>query len=160
MDVLSAILACSLHMDDRLVQALVQAQTGGEQFFVGNLTRVTSFESATTLDAARTALQKVQAAGARPALGLLAVPADWAEAFGKPTESLWDSCTNIQVGTAKLSEFDYECRTGKRRKAAIDSAANRACIVSRYAADLHLPARVILREVFQFLDRRPTAASE
>jgi hypothetical protein len=154
-DVLTAILACSLHVDDDLVRALVSVQTNEHPFFVGDLTKVTQFESAKTLDSARAALQVVREAGHSPALGLLAVPAAWADEFGKPAESLWDACTNIQIGTAKLSDFDHQCRAGKGRRRTLRSSANRACIVSRYAAALSVNGRELLGEVFAWLSAHP-----
>src|SRR5438105_2595817 len=114
MDVLTAILACSLHLDDQLVRAIVEIQSEGHEFFVGDLTELASDDSTRTLEAARAAVARLRVKGHRPAFGLMGVPPEWARAYDHDPERLWDACVNVSIGTAKLSEFDYECRHQKK----------------------------------------------
>lgn len=139
MDILTAaIIACSLHSDEALVRALVQGQSQSVQYFVGDLTELKGSGAPRQREEAAALLLTVEKKGHRAALGFLGIPADWAEAFGHQPADLWDACVNISVGTAKLSEFDYECRSPKRQTPR--PTANRACIVRRFARALNLPA--------------------
>jgi hypothetical protein len=78
----------------------------------------------------------------RPLLGLLQLPPAWLEAFGQPLESAFDPCTNIALGTAMLSQFDWECAparapsSGSRAQAALERTNRRACVLRKYEAAL------------------------
>jgi len=148
MDLLTAVLACSLHPDDQLVRAIVQVQSEGQQLFVGDLTALRGTDSARTVDEARTLFAGIERQGHRSALGLMGVSPAWAAQFDHQPSDLWDACINISVGTAKLSEFDYACRhprarrrpgRGRAQPPSLTSAVNRTCILRRYAAELLLP---------------------
>jgi hypothetical protein len=144
MDLLTAaVLACSLHPDEGLVRALVQGQSQGTQYFVGDLTDLKGSAARERAEASARLLT-VESKGHRAALGFLGLPADWAEAYGHEKTDLWDACVNISVGTAKLSEFDYECRKTRRPRAS-RTVANRSCVIRRFAHALDLaPPQVTL----------------
>jgi hypothetical protein len=140
MDLLALILTCSLHPDDALVRAVIDVQSAGHVYFVGDLSSLESNDSARDVEAARALLEKVRFRGHRAALGLLGVPPEWAVAFGRPVEALWDGCANISVGTARLSEYDYQCRApDKKRRRRPTASSNRMCILKKFAAELALP---------------------
>ena len=88
------------------------------------------------------------------------VPPAWLSAFGRNLAEAFDPCTNIAVGTAKLSQFDFECAahripmaspkkaseahgvlpTGASAGAAHPaSAAHRLCVLRRYEGAIGLP---------------------
>jgi hypothetical protein len=161
MDLLTAVLACSLHPDDQLVRAIVQVQSEGQQLFVGDLTELKGTDSARTIAEAGTLLAGVERKGHRAALGLMGVSPAWAVQFDHQPSELWGACINISVGTAKLSEFDYECRHPKRRPggpasrpAPLTSGRNRICILRRYARQLLLPP-TFLRSVMTAIASPP-----
>ena len=128
-----ALLVCSLYPDDTLLRALVDGQSQGMQFFVGDLTDLKSSAAADAAGAAAL-LAAVEKQHHRPALGLFGVPVDWANALGRRPSDLWDPCTNVSVATDKLSELDYACRH-------VPHLSRRTCIVRRFAVALGLPAR-------------------
>jgi hypothetical protein len=146
-DILAIVLACSLHADDRLVTTLVDVQSGGNPFFVGDLTTLkTNDELPSAADALRFA-ESVQNHGGRPAVGLLGVPFEWAARYGRAPIELFDACTNISVGTAALADYYQRCRSGvgpsrsspgrdqhHRRPPSLRNT--RYCVVRRLAAEL------------------------
>ena len=149
MDVLlTLILSCSLHPDDNLVQALAYRMSVANQFFVGDLSNLNTYDSAkSTADALRIA-NAIKTAGGRPAVGLMAVPLDWAERFGRTPEDLFDGCTNISIGTAMLSDFSRLCTAGaararagphrERHRSRIPTSTARACILRRLETEMNI----------------------
>ena len=147
MDILAIVLACSLHADDRLVTTLVDVQSSGNPFFVGDLrTLKTNDELHSAVDALRFA-ENVQNHGGRPAVGLLGVPLEWAARYGRAPIELFDSCTNISVGTAALADYYQRCRSGVGRSRSEAGGGHRQhgppslrkaryCIVRRLADEL------------------------
>jgi hypothetical protein len=116
MDVLVAlILSCSLHPDDNLVQGLAYRMSVANQFFVGDLSNLNTYDSAKSTAEAMRIANAIKTAGGRPAVGLMAVPLDWAARFGRAPEDLFDGCTNISIGTAMLSDFNRLCIGGPTR---------------------------------------------
>jgi hypothetical protein len=154
MDVLTAaIVACSLYFDEALVRALVEGQSQGAQYFVGDLSDLKS-SSAPDLRAARALFSAVERRGHRPALGLMGVPIDWSAALSRTPADLWNPCINISIGTAKLSDFDYACR--QSRAHARSQLASRECVVRHYADALGLPSRqqsLFVRAILQMARR-------
>ena len=78
-------------------------------------------------------------------MGLLPVRPSWGEEFGKRLDELFHPCTNVAVASAKISEFDYACRSRGTQQA----VGRRACVLQRYAASLALPAlpRAVLADM-------------
>jgi|GEM_PF-3125021 len=121
MDILTIVLACSLHFDDQLVTALVHKVSNDNPLMVGDLVTLTTHDHLTSVAEAKAVVDDIIKHGGRPAVGLLGVPTTWAARYGRTPDELFDACTNIAVGTAALSEFAHQCspphRSGKRRAA-------------------------------------------
>ena len=143
MDLLTTILACSLYAsDDALVRAIAEGPSGKNPYLV-----LDAAVDPTQVDpppAPKTEVQAMERArdllgkGGRPLLGLLELPPAWLDVFGRDLASAFDPCTNIAVGTAMLSEFDFECggnaATGQGRSSALERTNRRACVLRKYEA--------------------------
>ena len=160
MDVLAIILACSLHPDDQLVRTLIDVQSSGNRFFVGDLSTLKTNDSLRSAQDALRFAEDVGRQGGRPAVGLLGVPLEWAARFGRAPVDLFDACTNVSIATAVFDGYYQRCsmtsgsrstrgaaRHGRRGRAALIRA--RYCIVTSFARDLGVrtAAPVILREL-------------
>ncbi len=160
MDVLAIILACSLHPDDQLVRTLIDVQSSGNRFFVGDLSTLKTNDSLRSAQDALRFAEDVRRHGGRPAVGLLGVPLEWAARFGRAPVDLFDACTNVSIATAVFDDYYRQCSTrpgsrsarGPSRRAAGRKATlvrARYCIVTSFARDLGVrtAAPVILREL-------------
>jgi hypothetical protein len=156
MDVLTIILACSVYPDDSLVRAMVDLASQGNPYFVGDLTTLLTFDQSKSAPDAQRVVSEIDKRGGRPAVGLMGLPPAWAsrpiQLPGKtgPTRAsadLFDSCTNIRVGSAVLRDYLDSCsRTHSVTTLAtpVDPArvrtaapeALRLCALRKYAADL------------------------
>lgn len=156
MDVLTIILACSVYPDDSLVRAMVDLASKGNQYFVGDLATLLTFDQSKSAADAQRVVSEIDKRGGRPAVGLMGLPPSWAsrpvELPGKTgptraTADLFDSCTNIRVGSAVLNAHLDSCnRTHSVTTLAtpVDPArvrtaapeALRLCALRKYAADL------------------------
>jgi hypothetical protein len=143
MDVLAAVLACSLYSnDDALVLALT-AEAHANPYFVYDPTVDPAAgdlpPEPRTVAQAMARVQEVQLKQATPLLGLLAILPSWLAAFGRDLGDAFDPCTNVAIGTAYLAEFDSECAhaPGSRRPAG--GAERRACVLQRCAQALQMP---------------------
>jgi hypothetical protein len=163
LDVLALILACSLHSDDALLRVMVEVQSGGNMYFVGDLATLKTNDSLTSAADSLRAAEEIAKHGGRPAVGLLGVPLDWAARFGHGPLDLFDGCTNIAIGTAMFSEFADACSParpasrltshpahGRRHptRRAVPLVAVRACVLRRLATELGLhgtPAEILKR---------------
>lgn len=142
--VLALILSCSVHPDDNLVEALAAKLSLNNQFFVGDLSSLDTYDSAKSADEAARIVSAIQARGGRPAVGYLALPVTWGPRFGRSLADLFDGCTNIGIGTAMLSDYARVCRParrpgrrqpGRRRQPTL---AERSCLLHRLEADMNL----------------------
>ena len=136
MDILTIVLACSLHFDDQLVTALVHKVSNDNPLMVGDLVTLTTHDHLTSEDQAKAVVDDIIKHGGRPAVGLLGIPTTWAARYGRTPGELFDGCTNIAVGTAALSEFAHQCsprhRSGRRRTASGRTLnRERICILSQ-----------------------------
>jgi hypothetical protein len=160
MDVLAIILACSLHPDDQLVRTLVDVQSNGNRFFVGDLRTLNTNDSLRSAEDALRFAEDLRRNGGRPAVGLLGVPLEWSERFGRAPIELFDVCTNVSIATAAFSDYYRRCSLGvavrrsrihAHHRPAREPALIRAryCIVASFARDLGVrtAAPVILREL-------------
>jgi hypothetical protein len=146
MDVLAAILTCSLYADDALVRAIVDnAHDNPLSIFTPERDPDTgSLSSAPqTLDEATAQLREITAHGGRPLVGLMQVPVAWASTFGRDPKELFDPCINVSIGTAMLSEFDYVCAkpsgfVASAKNSAKPLSARRACNLRHYAEAIHM----------------------
>jgi hypothetical protein len=144
--VIATLLACSLHPDDALLSSVVDAFSHQNPFTVTNVAmmsldprddRLQDESAPATVAEAREVVQRLLAAGGQPVIGLLPARPEWALELGKPADALFDACSNVEVASAKLSEFDYACRTLGPTPTA---ARRRVCALDRYGAALGLPA--------------------
>ena len=149
MDLLAAlILCCSFHSDDHLVEALARKLRITNQYFVGNLSDLNTYDSAKSIADAHRIVDAIIAKGDRPAVGFMAVPITWAARFGRTTDDLFDGCTNISIATAMLSEYEHACtlrpdrrhpqKHRSRRRRQLSSPALRYCILRRLEIDLNI----------------------
>jgi hypothetical protein len=157
MDVLTTILTCSLYLaDDALVRAIAESTSEKNPYFVLDTsvdwTQVDPPPPPKTAAEALTRTNDILAKGGRPLLGLLEVPPVWLNAFNRDLPDAFDPCTNVAVGTAMLSEFDFECAAAAVPKAApkahqaataaiahAQSAARRRCILRKYEDAIGMP---------------------
>ncbi len=147
MDVLLAlILSCSVHLDDSLVQALSYKLSMGNQFFVGDLSTLETYDGAKSIADARRIVTAIRMAGGRAAVGYMAIPVEWAARFGREPDGLFDGCTNIGIGTSMLSDFARVCTVGPARHrrrspprhAPRPTAALRTCILRRLESEMNI----------------------
>jgi hypothetical protein len=155
-DLLTAVLTCSLYFDDHLVRAIINATSAGNSHFVGYIApKAIVFEQPTSLEAARGALTRVVSAGGRPSLGLMGVPAAWAERFGKRPDQLFDDCLNIAVGTSMLTRFEAQCRAslqparGLGRRRPLPREILRPCILGHVGREFGIAnfAKATIRQL-------------
>lgn len=141
---LALLVSCSLHLDDALVLGVIDAFSAGNPFTVRSALVLEDEDELLDLDMppqsageARAIVDRIVAAGGAPVVGLVPLRPAWLEDLEKPASALFDSCQAIEVATAKLSEFDFQCR---HRGATFRATARRACTLERYGASLGLPA--------------------
>ena len=155
MDVLTTILTCSLYLaDDDLVRAIATSTSESNPYFVIDTsvdwTQVDPPSTPKSTAEAVARVSDILSKGGRPLLGLLEVPPRWMSAFGQGLGAAFDPCTNVAVGTAMLSEFDFECssestkKTARSRAPALGqsgarSAAHRRCVLGKYEAAIGSP---------------------
>jgi hypothetical protein len=148
MDILAAILTCSLYADDALVLAIIDNAHDNPLSIItperdpdtGSLSSAPQ-----TLDAATAQLSEITAHGGRPLAGLMQVPVTWASTFGREPQELFDPCINISIGTAMLSEFDYACARAsstadpRSMSSFAVRTSRRECLVRQFARAIHMP---------------------
>jgi hypothetical protein len=150
MDILTTILACSLYLeDDALVRAIAESSSQSNPYFVLDAsvdpTEIDPPPPPKTLDGAVDRARDVTSKGGRPLLGLMQVPPLWLEAFGRELRDAFDPCVSVAIGTAMLSQFDFECAAQEVRSAhprnlpATGRDARRRCVVEKYAQAIGLP---------------------
>jgi hypothetical protein len=134
------------------VRAIAETNSRGNPYAVLDATlRGDSAEqplSPRSLEAAVAATDKVLTLYGQPLIGLMQVPIMWARRYQKMPEELFDPCTNLAVGTAKLSELQYEClhpvkahrKNGHPDVAkTVVSTTVRRCVLHRYAQAIRMP---------------------
>jgi hypothetical protein len=109
MDLLTVILACSLHPDDRLVEAFIRKVSDANPFFLGDYVSLVTHDDLTSAEEVLNLAASISQKGGRPALGLMAIPISWAARFDRTPTDLLDGCTNISIGTAMMASFASEC---------------------------------------------------
>ncbi len=151
MDVFAAVFACSLHGDGELVRAIVDNAHDDPLFVLDPDAPPEEVEAPRTRAEGVVLLRSALAAGRRPLVGLLQVPAPWAFDFGRSPEELFNPCINVAIGSAMLSAYDYACaRAGGRPGKGLP--LRRECVLRRYAealglADLPMVVSLNLRSV-------------
>src|SRR5881394_3923497 len=131
MDLSALLLACSMHADDRLLESIVFFHSRGNLYAVTDVAFATldgelraPWPSPSSLPEARATVARILASGGEPVVGVLPVRLEWATEFGKSSDELFDGCTNVALASAKLSEFDYQCRSLGPN---IEARSRRAC---------------------------------
>jgi hypothetical protein len=163
---LTLILSCSVHLDDSLVEALSYKLSAGNQYFVGDLTTLQTYDAAKSVADARRIVESIKAAGGRPAIGLMAIPVEWAARFAREPDDLFDGCTNIAVGTSMLSDFARRCTIGParhrprsaRRRAPRPTAALRTCVLRRLETEMNIQG--IVQHVVPVIARLEAAPAD
>lgn len=153
MDLLTALLGCSLMGDLPLAHAIIQVQTKGNQYYVFNLDERRYVDDAKDRHEAAKFVAEVEAQDQRAAIGVMFVPVEWASFYGHQPDALWDVCTNIKIGTARLAALFDQCKPSTPRRGSV--AKRRVCVLRRYAAELGLPREFIGRVLVQ-LAAQPT----
>lgn len=139
----SLLFACSLHLDDSLLLAVVDAFSQGNPYAVQNVALDVPGDSLGIDVAPRSRVEaeatvaRIAAAGGEPVVGLLPLRPTWLGDLQKTPEVLFDPCQAVEVATAKISEFDYACR---RLGPSSHDRRRRACTLDRYGAAVGLPA--------------------
>lgn len=140
------LLACSLHADQRLLEAIVDVYSAGNPSTVvdvgisaleGQDQPLAVLDGTRSSGSARADAFRMLAQGGDPLFGLLPVRPAWAREFGKSVDDLFEPCANVAVASAKISEFDYACRSHGPRPT---SLRRRACTLRGYAGSVALPA--------------------
>ena len=140
MDLLTTILTCSLYAsDDAVVRAIAEGPSGKNPYLVldpvADSAEAGAAPSPKNEAEAMARTKGLTVKGGRPLLGLLELPPAWLEAFGRPLSSAFDPCTNIAIGSAMLSTFDYECAVSarsRRQPPLLERVNRRACVLRRY----------------------------
>ncbi len=143
MDVASAILACSLYFDDDLVHAVVESSSRGNAYYVHDIAGVGSDAETQprAIDDAMVRAGDMRVNGGRLILGLMSLPVDWVNSFGRPLRDAFDPCVNISIGTAMLSRFAYECRRQPRLgpHGLYSATDTQVCVAKKYAGAIGMP---------------------
>ncbi len=135
----------------------MDVQSSGNRFFVGDLRTLKTNDSLQSAPDALRFAEDLHRHGGRPAVGLMGVPLEWAERFGRAPVDLFDACTNVSIATAMFADYYQRCspaptlarsrsRPNSRRSALVRA---RYCIVTSFARDLGVATAgpVILREL-------------
>jgi hypothetical protein len=146
MDLLTIILACSLHPDDRLVEAFVRKVSDANSLLVGDFVTLETHDDLRSVDEALDLAEELVRKGGRPGLGLMAIPMSWAARFNREPRDLLDGCTNISIGTAMMAAFAAKCdvptRAGRKGQAPRHrwrpptSAAQRECVMRGFEREI------------------------
>jgi hypothetical protein len=166
MDLLTTILSCSLYLaDDDLVRAIAQSTSEANPDFVLDAsvdwTQVDPPPTPKTAADAVARTKSIVAKGGRPLLGLMQVPPVWLSAFGRDLAEAFNPCTNIAVGTAMLSQFDFECAADATRAAPAARelvAARRHCVLRKYEEGIGLPEFATVTTL-ELRHQRPTVST-
>ncbi len=145
MDIATAILACSLYADDMMVGAIADSGSHGNTYFVHVATAGgigTVDDQPRSLAEAMARAGDTKATAGRMALGLMSIPTEWLDSFGRPLRDAFDPCVNIAIGTAMLSQFAFEYRRQPHSQSLpteIRQDDLRACTTRRYAEAIGMP---------------------
>ena len=132
MDVLSAILGCSLYMDDNLVRAIVESTSQSNPYFVQNVSLdfAPPESTPTTVEQGVAQADAIAKHGGRAVLGVMQIPALWLTGYGRSLRDAFDPCVNITIGTAMLSNFAYECSKSSGAKDRVSADISTRCFSS------------------------------
>jgi len=142
MDIAALLLACSVHPDDSLLSSIAYVYSRESRYAVVDVRLHDLDQDAPgrVMDpgspaAARAVIDRIAAAGGEPVFGLLPVRVEWLSEFGKTLDDALQPCGSIELASAKISEFDYACRSS-----GVQPVQRRSCTLDLYGRALHLPA--------------------
>jgi hypothetical protein len=145
MDILALILTCSVYPDDHLIRAMVDLASQENPHFVGDLVTLVTFDRTNSVTDAQRVVSLLERRGGKPVVGLLGVPVSWATRYRKSAVDLFDSCTNLMVGSSVLQNHYEACSnnhtsqlssSSQRKTRVAPPEAIRQCALRRYGADL------------------------
>lgn len=165
MDLLTIIFACSLHPDDRLVEAFIRKVSDANPLFLGDFVSLVTHDDLTSPEQAVEMAEALLAKGGRPALGLMAIPISWAARFNRTPADLLDACTNVAIGTAMMSAFAADCvRSSHHRRHGSYTMmsrrmleSTRACVLSGFDREIGVQG---FTKIIAEIARLPAAAAD
>ena len=107
--VLHLAVACGPAVDPALTRAIIQVESRGAPYAIGNNTLRQSVALATATEAAALATQWWQQQHSLD-LGLMQVNSAWLTRYGVSVRELFDPCTNIRIGTAIYAANIQHCQ--------------------------------------------------
>lgn len=113
-------MACSLHVDHELVRAVAMSNAGGNRYSVIDATVSSPIRETKSLTDAVSRVAAIRARRHRPLLGLMLVPSEWAEHFGRDELALFDPCMNLAIGSAVLAELEATCPARAARSCGLE----------------------------------------
>jgi hypothetical protein len=113
MDILSLILGCAFaSLDDHVLAAIARKQSALAPYYL-RLEGETQGQTYPDKARAAEAIAKHSAEGRRLYIGLLAVPADAAEAYQVTPGALLEPCTNVAIGSDLIAQALAACRESR-----------------------------------------------
>lgn len=162
MDLLAIVLSCSMYFDDDLVRAIAQSTSHSNEYFVTDIRiEMTALDPPEphSLEAAMARVDEITSRGGHPVLGLMQLPPAWIDSFGRTNRDAFDACTNVAIGTAMLSQFDYECGVPSPAGADPTERQRRACVIRKYGEASGVPDFVTVTNL-ELRFQRPAALAE
>lgn len=141
MDLVTLIAACVPAFDQKLMHAIVIAESQGQPYSfreIGQTENHTFSSMAAVIEAAR----KRQLGGASLRLGLAGIEADLHAEASKPNEGIFEPCLNIQLAASRMDRLRKTC---KERKPKADPLG---CALASYRTSLEEPDWQFADEIF------------
>src|SRR4051812_44023467 len=98
--ILSLLLSCSLHLDDALLMAVIEAFSAGSPFAVVDVAGLEGESEDVppgNSTEARAAIEGILARGGAPVVGLLPLRPEWAADLERPPAALFDACQQVEI---------------------------------------------------------------
>ncbi len=119
MDIFTLLVACGPAVHPNTTTALIVAESGGNPYAIGDSTAKRSYFPKTKPEAVALASQLLQA-GHRIDMGLTQISSPWLKSWGVSLDQVFDSCSNIRLGTYLLADNYQRCAAaGRDEKAAL-----------------------------------------
>ena len=119
MDIFTLLLACGPAVHPNTTTALIVAESGGNPYAIGDNTDKRSYFPKTKDEAVALSTRLLQS-GHRIDMGLTQISSPWLTAWGVSLDQVFDSCSNIRLGTFLLADNYQRCAVaGRGEKAAL-----------------------------------------
>ena len=155
-----------MYFDDDLVRAIAQSTSHSNPYFVADVAiEMTAVDPPEphTLSAAIARADELVTKGGHPVLGLMQLVPAWIESFGRSRRDAFDACTNVAMGTAMLSQFDYECGLSPNVPQGASPPSpdrpRRSCVIRKYADAIGMADFVTVTNL-ELRFQRPAAFAE